>query len=915
MAQSFATTLGTLIIPGAYPSISVITQPSGLATSGVVMLVGEADQGPDYTLESDLSLNAFGPDQAAAVIAKYKSGPLVDAFLAGASPANDPEIAQSPSLFILAKTNVSAKASANMSTWAGGTYSVPLADKGYGKLGNLVSFTIKQNVVEVVPTATFSFAPPTGTVSLDVRVNGGAAQSFNAIAAGTSPTAFVTALAGLTGATASGGAARAATTATGNTVTIAVTSGNSATFTISGTASVWANNPVVGDTMVVATTATNIKGAGNQNAGSWIITAVTNSVITATKVMDAAAGSLTTVTAPLGIAGAIVAGASDIICYAPVTITMNAANPIDGIGKSIEIASTANGGATDVFARAAYTLTNAAAAYSPAVSVTAAAWAANTAYVVGNLVLNGTNVYRCTVAGTSGTVASGGPVGTAYNTNYADGTGALVWQLQGSMLAVVASASEYQPLLTVTRSVDGVNESIFGGGDIALRIGYKGTTATLTITPTTLSTSVVGGAGANLSITLANYSTINDLASFINSQTGYSCVAGTTLVGQFSPLALDEVSAANIGSSNGALVGRIKKDAAQFFLKVSQNSSTVQLGTGATPTVPVLGVPAPTTAPVFLSGGARGGSSNASVTGAIDALQKVRGNFLVPLFSRDAATDIVDPLGPFTDSSSTYTIDSINAYAKSHVILMSTLKRRRNRQAFLSKKDTFANVQTAAGNIASFRCAFHFQDVKTVNSAGNLVQQQPWMAAVLAACMQAAGFYKLIVNKGINCSGALQAGATPADFSDQDQTAMETALLSGLNPIEKAESGGFRWVSDQTTYGVDNNFVFNSIQAVYVADVVALTCAKRMQDKFKGKSIADISAPMAVSFMQAIMSDFLRLKLIAPSDDGAPGGFKNLKVQISGPALVVSCEVKIATGIYFIPISFLISAVQQAATK
>jgi hypothetical protein len=591
---------------------------------------------------------------------------------------------------------------------------------------------------------------------------------------------------------------------------------------------------------------------------------------------------------------------------------MNAANPIDGVGKSIELASTAGGGATDVFARAAWTLSNGAAAYSPAVSATASAWVANTAYVVGNLVLNTAtgNVYRCVVAGTSGTAAQGAPTGTAYNTNFTDGAGVLAWQLQGSMLAVNGSAAEYQPLLNVTRVVDNVSEQIAAGGEIALRIGYKGTTASLTITPTTLTTTVVGGAGANLSVTLANFATINDLATFINSQTGYSCAAGSALVGQFSPTALDEITV-TFASSNGAYVGRIKKDAVQFFTKVSQLSSTVQLGTGVNPSIPVAGVPAPQST-TYLTGGTKGGTTNASVVGAIDAIQRVRGNFLVPLFSRDAAADIADANGPFTEATSTYTIDSINAYAKSHVILMSTLKRRRNRQAFLSKKDSFLNAQLAASNIANFRCAFFFQDVKTVNSVGNLVQQQPWMAAVLAACMQAAGFYKLIVNKGINISGALQAAG---DFSDQDNTLLETALLAGLNPIEKAESGGFRWVSDQTTYGVDNNFVFNSIQAVYLADVIAMTCAKRMQDKFKGKSLADISAAMAVSFMQSIMSDFLRLKLIAASDDSAPGGFKNLKVQINGPALVVSCEVKLATGVYFIPISFLVSAVVQNASK
>lgn len=44
------------------------------------------------------------------------------------------------------------------------------------------------------------------------------------------------------------------------------------------------------------------------------------------------------------------------------------------------------------------------------VGITASAWAASTAYAVGNLRSNGANVYRATAAGTS--AASGGPTGT-----------------------------------------------------------------------------------------------------------------------------------------------------------------------------------------------------------------------------------------------------------------------------------------------------------------------------------------------------------------------------------------------------------------------------------------------------------------------------------------------------------------------
>ena len=75
MAKSLVTDAGTLFIPGAYAKYTVQSANAGLATTGVLMLVGEADAGPDWSLEEDLEENSFGPDQLTAVIAKYKSGP------------------------------------------------------------------------------------------------------------------------------------------------------------------------------------------------------------------------------------------------------------------------------------------------------------------------------------------------------------------------------------------------------------------------------------------------------------------------------------------------------------------------------------------------------------------------------------------------------------------------------------------------------------------------------------------------------------------------------------------------------------------------------------------------------------------------------------------------------------------------
>jgi len=854
MAQSYVTATGsTLTIPGAYPSIAVQTANSGLSANGVVMLVGEADAGPDYTLESDITLNGFGPDQSTDVIAKYKSGPLVDAFKAASRPANDPGITGNPSKIFLVKTNVPSRASAALLKVGGGAYAT-IADKSFGKLGNLIYLAVNPNVTEAVPTTgLFTWVPSAGLLYVYVVVNGGSPQVLG-IAAGSLPFQVAGFFSGLTGITGAGGGDRGSIANLTGAPAVAVNAAvaNATVFTLTGKAA-WDTTPLVGDSLY-----TQIDFAV-ANRGGWIVTAATATTITATKISDYL-GTPGTVTAPTTAVAFTLTLLTNFRTFQPMSLSLSAGAAVDGIGKSLELAELTSG--TDLLSR---------------------------------------NVFQL------GTVTQA------------------TWVSKAAAPTSLGSFTEYQPTLTVTRQIDGISDIVTAGGDIALKIGYLGTTATLTINNIQLITTVTGGAGISLTLNLKDFATLNDLAAFINAQTGYSCSVGTVTLGQLPCVTLstntstpqystlDTVTGVNIVTVFGAQNGRIKKDGYAFFTKLGAGSQTVQIGIGlpGTSTAPVpsaIGLPGLTATSVYLTGGLRGGTSNLNVTGAIDACEKIRGNFLVPLFSRDFGLDV--SLG-LTDPTSSYTVDSINAYARGHVLALSTLKRRKNRQAFLSKKDTFANAQLAAGNIASFRCSMVFQDVKNVDSFGNINQYAPWMGAVVAAGMQAAAFYKAIFNKGINIIGALQAAG---DYSDQSDSNTETALNSGLMPIYKSESGPWKWQSDQTTYGKDNNFVFNSVQAIYVADVIALTTAKRMQDAFLGESIADVSATAAMSFLQGIMNDFLRLKLIAGSDD-APAGYKNIVVKIAGPALIVSLEVKLAGAIYFIPINFLVSQVSQTGIQ
>ena len=843
MAQSYVdpNSGAELIIPGAYPSITVEPSQGGLAANGILMLVGEADQGPDFTLESSLNANSFGPDSDGDVVNKYKSGNLVDAYKVAISAANDPAIPGAPARVILVKTNPSTKAHANLPKIGGGVYAV-LADSSYGKLGSLIYTSITAKTKEVVPTTgNFLFAPPVAPVDFAIRVSGGASLALS-FGAAELPQAIVAAIDGLSDVACSGGVDRTVLTSVAGNLALAVVGGSQVTVTYDGT---WSVNPIVGDLLYIGATSA-IAGGSGQNCGSYVISNVTSSVITATKFANAT-GTPGLVTAPVA-ATAAVGSTNDVRAYSPVVITVegssssssNAGDAIDGIGKSIEVIDPQTNISGEKLVHLLYQ------AVAPVAAVD--------------------------------------------------------WLSIEGVPEILVSASEYAVNANISRQLDNIAETVVAGGQIALLLGYVGDTATVTITPTALTTTRTGGLGGDLSINLKDFPTLADLAAYINAQAGYICRVNTAILKSFSALGLDEVVSAGICTTNGAFACRIKNDATRFYQAVN-GVPIVQLNVPKAPAA--VGLPDVTASTIYLAGGTKGGTTQAVFAAAIDRLKATTGNFVIPLFSRDALEDILDGL---TESSSTYAIDDINAYVSTHVNQMSTIKRRRNRQAFCSKRDLFETVKTAAANLAAYRTALTFQDVK--RSVITITQYQPWMAAVLAAGMQAAGFYKTILAKGVNCSGILQAAA---DFDDQNDDNMEEALKAGLLPLKVPQNGvGFTWASDQTTYGKDNNFVYNSIQAVYVADVVALSCAQSMERMFVGQSIADISATIALSALKSLMDNYRRLKLITASDD-APSGYRNAKIKISGPALIVSLEIKLATSIYFVPISFLVTQVQQSA--
>jgi hypothetical protein len=471
----------------------------------------------------------------------------------------------------------------------------------------------------------------------------------------------------------------------------------------------------------------------------------------------------------------------------------------------------------------------------------------------------------------------------------------------GLVAGITFSAAEPEVEVQISNASTGLNSTLDVTPSVALMIGYQGTTATLTINQAadTLTTTVTGGSGANLSLTLSNYKTVAVLASYIASQPGYSAAASPAAQQQPTS-ALDDVSAIGIASTGaGDMPGRVKNSLATFETVLGTSTA---LSFTATATA---GLPAVMASPAFLTGGARGGTLAADIVNALQLIAGIQCNIIVPLFSEDATADI--ELG-LTDPSSTYTIAAINAAVKNHCIEFSTPSLKRNRICILSYwTNNYTNAAAVAQGLANYRCSLTMQMSTQINALGVITNFMPWYTAVIAAGMQAGGFYKSICNKLANVISFTD----PSGFDSGSPGDVEAALSAGLLFLT-ANTAGSLWVSDQTTYGFDTNFVYNSIQAVYDSDILALDLAASFQAAFVGQSLADVDAATALSYLSQKMEGYKKLKLIAASDD-APLGYKNASVSILAPTMTIQVEIKLATAIYFIPISINISQVQQSA--
>lgn len=482
----------------------------------------------------------------------------------------------------------------------------------------------------------------------------------------------------------------------------------------------------------------------------------------------------------------------------------------------------------------------------------------------------------------------------------ADGTGTPLTAVLGMKHTVGLKTPAAEPSATITlnQTRDGISESDSLGGAVVMSIGHDGTGGVTSASVTIDATNIILTTNlGSVNLPKSGFAVLSQIVDEINlaSYGGWSAELSSSLYNQLSPNVLDQVATVGALSPTSAKPARLKKDSSDvgdFF----EASIMASLETPATKGLP------DTILETLLAGGARGGTSPASIVAALEKFEKFHVNSVIPLFSWDATSDIADGL---TDATSTYTIDGIHQAVKTHISLMKTTKRRSERQGYLSLKDSFANCQTKASNLADGRLQLMIQDIRQANAQGNIKWFQPWaLACLIAGARGGAPIGEPMTFKFMNASGIRQTAqpmSTPdanivTDFDPDLQS--DVAIISGITFLENPQTGGFRTVVDNTTYGRDGNFVFNRANVIYAGDIVAFNFRNSLEAVFVGKkntvSVADIAGVAST-----ILNGFLTQGITVSTSD-APQGFKNLVIRLEGNTISVEVIIKIVEGIDFI---------------
>lgn len=929
MTIAFSVGGSRVVTPGVYSVFKV--QDSLLnvvASARNIFLVGEADEGvPGNLLDPTTSFFSDYPTMQAF----YTSGPLVDA-------ARQLFTVQPSSVFTGSVGRVYAQQT-NQATRSEKQITSPVA---YGKIiatkfGDKGNF-IKSQIVafpEVLPTVSFQVLPD--FVDMEAAVSGeqlagNAALTFAGVAS------FAGNLSTLFGAKAS---------VTGGTLQDAVEDNSELTLAVSGSDVIvssdtpWKATPKAGEVAIIPH-ASGLKGSSNGNIGVYLIKSVTASTVTLEKVrqMNATGTAVAAWATPEAVTVAVDVGAGP-FTYADATVlfvnsitisVLEAAK--EGAGASFEVAADAGsllgiGAIARISARS--NLIAATSASFATISASAASdqltaslglgavWASipkfgDVVYIPASSQIAGASKQNVglhfVMAASPSSVTlkrlNGGSAVAVSSVAVAGNEAALQLVptfVSSSLVAKkITSAKEAQVSMNTLNTVSGERfPSDRIGGKVVLEVSYAGAAATAQVSiDSNRRMKLVAGTSEVVLPTL-KYPTLAALADKISAQAGWSAKVVDVGMSSAAPSILDmveDISAKSLTSEH-AFAARLKNDWSAWSSYFADTVSIVDFSAGTRPVK--AGLPAGESAQTFLSGGAKGATSNADIQFALDAGLKVPTVQVLPLFSRDAYLDAADGL---TEPESTYSIDSIHAALKAHVATGWSTSIRRERFGLASFFGSFEESKAKAQAMDYENVSMAFQLARAVGSDGNAQWFLPWM---LQCCMAAGRSQAILgtplLRKSFNVldvkhipETSIYSDTLSRDFDPASKALLDEAIEAGLLTMGTVEGAGLRLVSpDLSTRSRVNDpkawvYERNNVSFIFIEMIQTL---RSVLENYIGERTTDVTAPEVASTVVNILASFVSSGAIVSYN-------RNPLVTNLGNGYAVQVQVRPAEALEFI---------------
>jgi hypothetical protein len=533
------------------------------------------------------------------------------------------------------------------------------------------------------------------------------------------------------------------------------------------------------------------------------------------------------------------------------------------------------------------TVTDAIAGFSAVATTTALVINAKYPGIAGNsITLTAATSGSGTVTPSSATLASG--TGHVLFSLLSDDYGLYTNQINYSFAAGSVSGVKVTTALASSSTVTGASVILDNISRTLFSIQYvgSGSACTLTVNDSSLTTSVTGATADNLNVSFATYGTVQQVIDYINSTGKYTAILSTNSVAS-----LNSAGQFDIQTALPIMTAAVNLTANIQAVIDTLNSSSSPYVTAIRFTNPQAALPAFNTAPLYMKGGSDGTSTISDWANAINSLQTVQCQVVVPMSNLATVHAAVAAHVQYMTQNNSPRVGicggalgeySLSASVPTQVISDRAITLDSSRIVLVSPGVNFYNTSNVLQNgDSSFTAAFF----------GGL------LAALPAGTP--------LTHKYLSNINGLEVNFTPGDIN--------ALLLSGVAPIQYVLNKGYRIVQSLTTYQGAANFAYDEISVVLAIDAVTSSVQSALDDQIVGQQVSPATLAQAVSITETYLMAAQTAGYIV--GDSTNPAYQSISATANGDIIAVQFEMSPAIPANYVNITVSTTAYSGTVTS